>query len=363
VAGSSGETRAAEYIRDQFRASGYAVEIVPFTFKGDTYRPATVSTKDAQLPAFTMTGSPGAKVTGAAVLVGIADAAAVSGRDLAGKIALADRGSIRFSEKVTAVAAAGAAGLIVINNEDGDLLGNIGFESAFPVTGVDRKTGDALRAAASRGESITVETPVAQEGHAVNVIARPSPGARCDVIAGGHHDTVPGTGGAHDNASGAAETIELARAFAAGGIAPGLCFVTFGAEESGLHGSQALVQALQSTGILPRAMINLDTVGAGTAIDIIGTGSLTQQAYALARALSIEAAVVELGGQFGSDHQSFAKAGVPVVFFATNDFSKIHTPADTIDTINRDLLANQGALAMAFIKELLGRVAQPAERS
>jgi Zn-dependent M28 family amino/carboxypeptidase len=189
----------------------------------------------------------------------------------------------------------------------------------------------------------------------VNVLAKAAPGQACRVLVGGHHDTVPGSPGAHDNASGSAVVLELARAAAADGLDEGLCFATFGGEESGLHGSKAMVREMEAAGELPHTMVNLDTVGVGSAVDLIGSAELTARAAAIATRLSIPAAVSSLGFGFGSDHQSFEAAGVEVVFFSSNELGRFHTPGDTIDTIDRDVVAHVGVVAFELLKELVMR--------
>ena len=67
-----------------------------------------------------------------------------------------------------------------------------------------------------------------------------------------------------------ATVIELSRAFAVDGPHPGLCFVTFGGEEWGFHGSKALVVQLQSAGQLPEFMVNLDMTGVGSDVQVVG---------------------------------------------------------------------------------------------
>ena len=176
------------------------------------------------------------------------------------------------------------------------------------------------------------------------------PGERCEVIVGGHHDTVPGAPGANDNASGTATVLELARAFAADGLDPGLCFATFGAEESGLHGSQALAARLQHEGTLPRLMVNLDVTGIGTSVQVIGSPQPAQRALELARQLGIPAERDELPANAGSDHASFARLGVPVVFFTSGDFQGIHSPADVAERVDPAELDRVGDLAYATIK-------------
>ncbi len=358
VAGTASELETAEYIHEQFTNAGYEAEIRAFTFEGDRFQPATISFGERSVEALTMAGSGAGRVSGPAVFVGIADTAGIAGQDLTGKIAIADRGTLRFGDKWENVRLAGAIGLAVINTDAGELSGNLGVTTDRPVVGVALADGPALKRAAQSGEAITIQTPRGSATRAYNVLARPKAGAACLVLVGGHHDTVAGTPGAHDNASGAAETLELARAFAADGLNKGLCFATFGAEESGLHGSAALARELSAEGTLPKAMINLDTTGAGSRIELIGTAALTAEAAELARKLGITANESRLPAGTNSDHASFEAAGVAVLFLASDDFSNIHTPRDTVDTINPALLEQNGDLAFAVIGQILGRVAQ-----
>jgi hypothetical protein len=73
--------------------------------------------------------------------------------------------------------------------------------------------------------------------------------------------------------------------------------------------------------------------------------------------MGIAAQVTELGANYGSDHMSFEAEGVPVIFFTSNDYGSIHTPQDTYDTIDADIVEDGGDLAYEVIKELLVKVA------
>jgi Peptidase family M28 len=64
---------------------------------------------------------------------------------------------------------------------------------------------------------------------------------RARVLIGAHYDSVPGTPGADDNASGVAALLAAARAI---GPREGVCFVAFDGEECGFTGSRALVAGL-----------------------------------------------------------------------------------------------------------------------
>ncbi len=354
VSGTSDEDATVTYIAGQFRSSGYDVEVMEFTFEGDRFTPATVQAAGGTpIEAMTMAGSGSGKTSASAVYVGLADAAGIAGRSLAGKVAIADRGVLRFSEKYDNVKAAGAVGLIIVNNQAGSFSGNLGKDVSEIVAAVPQEAGAALKDAASSGKAISLEAKPKVRSESVNVIAR-APGTKiCEVVVGGHHDTVPDAPGANDNASGSANVIELARAFAADGLDAGLCFVTFGAEESGLFGSKAFVDRLTAEKALPAYMVNLDVTGIGTEVEVIGTNEMKTRALLIAEKAGIRARASSLPANSGSDHQSFTSAGVPVVYFSSGDFGTIHSPRDVSADVSAAELDLIGDLAYAVILDLL----------
>lgn len=358
VAGTQGEQQAAAYIAAQFRAYGYAVETPSFEFTGDRFRAATLKAGAKELEAITMDGSAGGSVAGPAVFIGLADAAGIGGRNLAGKIAVADRGTLTFADKYEAARAAGAAGLVILNNTDRQLNGRITQGADFPVLGVAGEDAAAVRAAASAGTRFELITSGDGPSKGLNVIARSAPGAACDIVVGGHYDTVPAAPGANDNASGTANVIELARALAVDGVDKGLCFAAFGAEESGLFGSEAFVKQLRSEGHLPRAMINMDVTGIGTGLELIGDIALVDDAIGAAKSLKIDARRSSLPANTGSDHQSFQEAGIPSVWFFSGDFPTIHSPRDIAGDIDAQELDRAGDVAYALLTQLLRQVAR-----
>lgn len=359
VSGTPGEARAAEYVAGQFRSSGYAVEVMEFEFDGDRFRAGEVTYDGRTIEALTLAGSPGGSVSAPAVYVGLADEAGIAGRDLAGKIAVADRGVLNFGVKYENVKAAGAIGLIVVNNRPGSFSGNLATGASIPVVGVSQEDGAGVIAAAKAGRDVGLTAPpTVGLTKALNVLARPATGARCQVLVGGHFDSVPSAPGANDNASGTANVIEIARALAADGIDDGVCFAAFGAEESGLYGSKALVERLRAENALPRYMVNLDVTGIGTQVEVIGEGPLAQAALALAAGAGIPAIPSRLPPNTGSDHTSFIDAGVSTVFFTSGEFSTIHSPQDVAGDISSAMLDHVGDLALLVVKDLLAEVAQ-----
>jgi Zn-dependent M28 family amino/carboxypeptidase len=153
------------------------------------------------------------------------------------------------------------------------------------------------------------------------------------ILIGGHYDhfgiRTPVKGdsiynGAEDNASGTAAVISTAEAFVKSGIHAGraIIFCAFGAEESGLLGSQALAARPPVPLKQMAAMLNMDVTnlhGKTTDIAVLGAeqSSLGDIFAAAARAESLKVTTnmesLIAGSFFRSDHFPFAKAGVPAL--------------------------------------------------
>ena len=179
--------------------------------------------------------------------------------------------------------------------------------------------------------------------------------AKESVIIGAHYDHVgmggygslaPGTvaihNGADDNASGVASMLAAARQ-----VKEGLAgheshrrvvLIAFTGEERGLIGSKYYVKhpvfPLETTA----AMINLDMVGRlrDNELTIYGTGSADALDEIVENANESRAfELFKITTGYGpSDHQSFYKAGVPVLFFFTGLHNDYHRPSDDSDKID-----------------------------
>jgi len=158
--------------------------------------------------------------------------------------------------------------------------------------------------------------------------------------------------------------IEIARRLSANQEASHrrLVFVAFAGEELGLLGSSHYVKAppfpLEST----VAMINLDMIGRlqDSKLTIGGTGS----------AAEFEALIEELNQKYSfkiakmanglgpSDHASFYRQKVPVLFFYTGDHPDYHKPTDDVERINVD-----GMVAITdFVTDIVARLDDAATR-
>lgn len=110
--------------------------------------------------------------------------------------------------------------------------------------GVSEALGYLRGCLSSYGYDVEVER-YGRGSHEVNLLAA-LPGEWPTLEIGAHWDTVAGSPGADDDASGVAGVLELARHFAADPPLRTIRFCLFGGEEDGMRGSQAHVSGLGS---------------------------------------------------------------------------------------------------------------------
>ena len=56
-----------------------------------------------------------------------------------------------------------------------------------------------------------------------------------------------------------------------------------------------------------------------------------------------------------SDHAPFEDAGIPVAFLLADDASRIHTPEDTLDFIDRNLVGWSAEISITLLDRLAAR--------
>ena len=145
--------------------------------------------------------------------------------------------------------------------------------------------------------------------------------------------------GADDNASGTAALIELAKKFKKSAYKKyNYLFIAFSGEELGLFGSKYFTDHAGLDLKTVNYMINMDMVGRlndsthGLTIGGYGTSPTwgkiinTKDAYFKINADS--------SGSGPSDHTSFYKKDIPVLFFFTGSHKDYHKPTDDADKIN-----------------------------
>jgi hypothetical protein len=195
-----------------------------------------------------------------------------------------------------------------------------------------------------------------------NVVARWPTAKRYPVIVGGHMDTVPGSPGANDNASGVAVVLEVARLVAGKRPARWTKFVAFGAEEYGSDGrhhvgSQAFVARLGRRGRHRLAgMVSVDMVAKllGRPL-IVGTAGIGPTV--VARTLVRKARQAGVRATYRttcdcSDNGPFERAGIPAAFAWSGPEPNYHSPGDTVRSISRRSLRRTGRVIRWFVRAL-----------
>ena len=210
------------------------------------------------------------------------------------------------------------------------------------------------------------------------------------VVIGAHYDTILGTRGANDNASGTAAVLALARRFATRTPSRTIRFVAFANEEIYFQrpemGSLVYARMLRQRGDRVVTMLSLETIGyysdqpgsqlypkplnllypsAGNFIAFVGNFASRAQVHEAiaafrrhARFPSEGAAIPPiLPGVAWSDHWAFWQAGYPGVMVtdtAPYRYRYYHTPYDTPDRINYERMAQVVAGLEPMLADLAG---------
>ena len=196
------------------------------------------------------------------------------------------------------------------------------------------------------------------------------------VVVGAHYDTVPGTPGADDNASGVAALLELARLLRGCQIRKTLRLAALVNEEPPFYGSKnmgSMVCAgeLKKQGARVEVMLSLEMLGyfgkeypqrfplpgmelfyprTGNFIAVVGNFASRRAVSRIRRGINkfshIQAKSLTAPEFFGginlSDHASFWAHGFPAVMVTDTSFFRnrhYHQESDTIDTLNFDQMA------------------------
>lgn len=347
------ERAAAQYLRREFASHGYDAWLQTFPVRAISPYERLLTIVEPQtldVFAFPMWMTAEGQVAARVVDAGAAGAGDTSFDGLAGGIALIERGDDSFDEKVSRVVEAGAIGGIVYNNEPGPFVGTL-TEESIPVVSISQEDGERIKALMEDATVVAALDLVYSE-RSQNVIAdKPGTSDRGVVVLGGHYDTVPGVPGANDNGSGIAVLLTIARAIADREYPFTVRFIAFGAEELGLFGSRHYVDRLSDGEIAATvAMVNFDALGSGPVAVAVGSPDLLHKVSEYADERGIDVAPrSSIVVNINSDHAPFDEAGIPYVFFMGDDFSRIHTPDDTLEFVDATLLGASAALGIAIL--------------
>lgn len=308
VAGSSGYDQSAHYVKEQLERAGYDVDLQEFDFIAFTQlgpstlqqtAPGTVVYEE-DVDYAVMSQTDAGDVSGAVTGVDLAltdQEASTSGCEPedfadfpAGNIALMQRGACSFQDKAENAAAAGAVGAIIFNQgntpEREELFGGTlssEYQGGIPVVSASFTLGSEFEATAGLVLNMAVDTERTPTTTS-NVLAERPGGAPSDamvIVVGAHLDSVDEGPGINDNGSGSAVNLAIALKIAKYDIHTDnrIRFAWWGAEESGLIGSQYYVDNLSKEALAEIALnLNFDMVGSPNFVRFVydGDGSDTE---------------------------------------------------------------------------------------
>jgi len=287
--GRPGHPASVDYIVEQLEAAGYAPEVQSFSFPyfdennrliRNSPQPRTFvegtdflrNTFDSGTPEGTATGTltPVGLVVPAAALPPNSNTSGCESGDFAGfpagGIALMQRGTCGFAVKALNAQAAGAAGVVIMNEGQPGrtgLINMIGDATGLMIPAVFVTSAAGENLASTPGANVTVTVDFdADTRTAYNVIAETATGNRANtVMAGAHLDSVQDGAGINDNGSGSAALLETAIQMKKVKPNNNVRFAWWGAEEEGLLGSEHYVGELTDAQIAQIALyLNFDMI-------------------------------------------------------------------------------------------------------
>jgi len=306
------------------------------------------------------------------------DLPSASGQGLAGKIVLCHGEVLQEAEQALDLALQAHVGgmLVAVEGMKSPLSrpsyggGDLTTIPTFYVTGEIAQdllagTGTTLGTLQSRSGTMPLSTTVHMAAtiavHQVNArnVLGLLPGTDLDhrdetVILGANYDALgrdpDGTiyNGAYVNASGVAAMLEIARLWQAQGFRPArsVLFAAWDDQEQGWLGSRYYVRNPARPLDRTVAMLNLNMVGRGEEVTIVGRETVADQLEASARVYSATVdfiPVVDWG-----DSLAFHEGAVPtamLVCFETSQESVYHRPEDDVENIQLGSLRAAGVLA------------------
>jgi len=399
TSGSPGYDRSVDYVADRMTAAGYLVTIQSFQFQ--TFVSLSPSVLEEVAPTAgpiannIMSYSGSGDVTAAVTALAAPPADPTPGCEAAdfagfpaGNIALISRGACTFAIKATNAYNAGASGVVIYNNVDGELNGTLGnaFSLDIPVTSVTQAVGQQL--AATPGLVLRLKTETFRGiATTYNVLAETRDGDPNNVImVGAHLDSVNAGPGLQDNGSGSAAILEVAEQMAKVKPRNKVRFAWWGAEEANLVGSTYYVNNLTEEEIDQITLyLNFDMIGSpnhvffiydGDDSDAVGAGPGpvgSAQIEKLFEWYFSQVGQPFKGTDFSgrSDYGPFIAAGIPAggLFTGAEGIKTAeeavlwggtagvaydpcyHQACDTYDNINLDALAvNADAVAFAVLQ-------------
>ncbi|MDZ7330783.1 MAG: M20/M25/M40 family metallo-hydrolase [candidate division KSB1 bacterium] len=191
------------------------------------------------------------------------------------------------------------------------------------------------------------------------------------VIIGAHYDHVGVSNdniynGADDNASGTAGVLEVAEAFAHSKAKPrrSILFITFAGEEKGLFGSRyfTIDPIFPIENIV--AMLNLDMISRNDSNEVAIVGSKSSDELRAINEQCNQSIGLKLDYDqdryfMQSDHYSFYRKDIPVLFYFTKETPDLHKPSDDPEKIIPEKMARIGQLVFSTAWTVANRDERP----
>ena len=265
--------------------------------------------------------------------------------------------------KAKQAAEAGKKIFIIYNiNIYPDIKDSLSFNSkdksaplGIPVLYISKLTFASLMAGHAPGDALSVNISIAEKkrtGH--NVVGYIDNHAVNTIILGAHYDhlgygedhnslyigSVPMIhNGADDNASGTAALIELGKMLKHSSLNKNnYLLLAFSGEELGLFGSKYFTDHPTVSLTSTNYMINMDMVGrlndSTHGLNIGGYGTSPQWSKIVDTSGKYFRFKLDSSGTGPSDHTSFYRKDIPVLFFFTGTHKDYHKPSDDADKIN-----------------------------
>ncbi|KAG9240208.1 putative leucine aminopeptidase 2 [Calycina marina] len=378
--GRPGHEKTIQYLVDTLNATDYYdVSLQPFNTTDPHSADLTVESTVYKVNA--MTESPEGTIS--APLVAVSNLGCNSTDSPAattGKIALVSRGTCSFQIKSLNAKAAGAVAAVVYNNIDGTLSGTLGVPGDYiPIIGVFNLDGLPLLQSLGKGNLKIEYLPLIT----YNVIAQSKIGDPTNVLhLGAHSDSVEAGPGINDNGSDSIGLLELTIQLTAFSVNNAVRFSWWAAEEEGLLGSVAYVDALTpEENAKIRLYLNFDMTacpnfvhgiydGDGSAFNVSGASGSAEVEKLFQDFYTYDEGIPWQASQFDgrSDYDSFLDVGISVggldtdaddikmpeqvaIFGGTAGIQKVpnyHSAGDTVSNLNVGaFLHNTKAIAHA----------------
>jgi Zn-dependent M28 family amino/carboxypeptidase len=276
--GEPGYRASVDYVAGLMRRAGYSVTIQPYTFDYFAYQGVpSLSELSPTAHDYTLVsewnpgrslGSATADLQPAGGILIPSTGGSTSGCDASdftgfvpGRIALIQRGTCTFSQKIQNAQAAGASGVIIFNEGNTDarsgvFSGSLSSVPSIPVAFTSFAAGkalyDAYQSATANATTLPRMSLKVQGIHDPNredwnVIADSKGGdPNSIVVVDAHLDAIYGAG-MLDNASGSATILDIAQMMRKVKPLHKLRFIWFGGEELGLLGSDHYVKSLSAS--------------------------------------------------------------------------------------------------------------------